>query len=91
MVLDDELLVVLPNSRYEIWRSRDVDPLEVLEAGLDDIVAGRVEELGRGSDRRVRLRTASGEVRTRGALAVVLRRKRVTSYEPFVVAPKSMS
>jgi hypothetical protein len=72
-VTDDELVVTLPNSHFEIGRTkRGPVPLEVLARDLEAIFDGRVEEAGYGRDRPVRLSYVDGTVKRAGALRLPL-------------------
>jgi hypothetical protein len=56
-----EYYVALPNSHWEIWRSkRGADPLAVLDDQLEAVMAGRVEDVGWGNDRPVHLTLSDG-------------------------------
>ena len=72
---DDELVVSLPHTCWELWRP---SALEALASDLDAIFAGRVEESGSDSKHSARLLWPDGTVRRirRTALFVPWRRHR---------------
>lgn len=85
-MMGDEFVVSLPNSYWEIWRSKKgPDPLDVLAKDIEAIFAGRVEEGGFGADRPVRLMYADGRVRAVGSvhLPIPWRSRRRTNYVPY--------
>lgn len=85
-IMGDEFVLSLPNSHWEIWRSkRGPDPLVLLSEDIDALFAGRVEEGGWGSDRPVRLTLTDGRNRSLGAmrLPVPWRWRRRTAYASY--------
>ncbi len=64
----DELVVSLPHTCWEIWRSkRGRSVLEVLASDLEAIFAGRIEEAGFGSHRFAHLLWPDGKIRSVGS------------------------
>ncbi len=85
-IMGDEFVLSLPNSHWEIWRSkRGPDPLVLLSEDIEAVFAGRVEEGGWGNDRPVRLTLADGRNRSLGAMRLPIpwRWRRRTAYEPY--------
>lgn len=85
-IMGDEFVLSLPNSHWEIWRSkRGPDPLVLLGADIEAVFAGRVEEGGWGNDRPVRLTLADGRTRSLGAMRLPFpwRWRRRTAYESY--------
>ncbi len=67
-IMGDELWVRAGRTRFEIWRSkRRPNPATVLEAILDAVLAGHIEEVGTGDDRFARVSLPDGTVARFGA------------------------
>ena len=82
-----DLVVRLPHSRWEIWRTKSgPDPLHRLAEDLRAVFGGRVEEAGRGDDRAVRLTDEHGRIiraEQAGCLPVPLRARRRCRYGAY--------
>jgi hypothetical protein len=85
-IMGDELWVRAGKTRFEIWRSeRRPEPITVLEATLDAVFAGCLEEAGSGDDRFARISLSDGTVARFGAAHLPLpwSWRRRSRYAPY--------